>query len=563
MRKNHLLWLVSLGTVFCVLVLLSVLRPPSQTAAFQSVAPAVDSTVTSTVYLPAVAKTYSPRAPVFPNCRLGVSASNYQLNEYELIPNFGVGLYQDFGTRFTSSLPPQMAGAEHVQMLRISQTRLNDPVDKNAPITTCGPDYGYQINRPLHDNAGGLGPLVANRRGALWIVGNEPDRRIAQDDVCPQQYAEAYHDVYHFIKQRDPSAQIAVAGLVQVSPGRLQYLDIVYDTYLQRYGQAMPVDVWTMHIYILSETSNGDSHIAVGTDPAVAFSLNFECGKPNSVCYAEHDDINIFKQQVRMMRQWMKNRGYQNTPLLLTEFGINLPYHYYGVCSDQYCSANPPSGNGCFCDTNGETFHPQRVADYAQATFAYLLEAKDPSLGYALDNNRLVQQFIWFAVEVQGAGQASNLITSTATSYALTRPGEWWNSYVQTLPKALNLFPSRVPGGAGRSPDGVSPVTVTLTAEVRNNGNATVGGPVTVMFYRNAALTQAIGSATFTDLGGCARASTVVTTTWANLPTGAHRFWVMVDSSHVVAETSETDNVIEAVVIINGYEIYLPLVTKK
>ena len=65
-----------------------------------------------------------------------------------------------------------------------------------------------------------------------------------------------------------------------------------------------------------------------------------------------------------MMRTWMKNHGQQNKPLLLTEFGINLPYDYYGTCNSTMCPAE-----GCFCDTNGETFYPARVA----TTFRALL----------------------------------------------------------------------------------------------------------------------------------------------------------------------------------------------
>ncbi len=65
-----------------------------------------------------------------------------------------------------------------------------------------------------------LGNLVRAMPGSIWIVGNEPDRgpspgscsQGAQGDTFPEVYARAYHDVYAFIKQRDPSARIANAG---------------------------------------------------------------------------------------------------------------------------------------------------------------------------------------------------------------------------------------------------------------------------------------------------------------------------------------------------------------
>ena len=126
-------------------------------------------------------------------------------------------------------------------------------------------------------------PSIRTAPGSLWIVGNEPDRgpnpedctRGVQDDTYPEVYARFYHDVYAFIKQRDPSAQVAIAGLVQVTPGRLQYLDKVWQEYQNGYSSAMPVDVWNMHLYILPEAlpngqPNGIANIALGTSPSLA-----------------------------------------------------------------------------------------------------------------------------------------------------------------------------------------------------------------------------------------------------------------------------------------------------
>ena len=203
-------------------------------------------------------------------CRVGVSAWGEQLADYNLISQFGVGWYLDFGAGGGNA--PAMQDAEYAHILALSQDRPDDPADENAPVS-CGPDYGYTISPRLTDS--GLGTLVDQNPGELWIIGNEPDRRNVQNDICPQQYAQAYHDAYHFIKARDPSAQVAIAGLVEVTPGRMQYLDIVWNTYRQKYGATLPVDVWTFHVYILSETNNGDAHIALGTDPNSTDSAEF------------------------------------------------------------------------------------------------------------------------------------------------------------------------------------------------------------------------------------------------------------------------------------------------
>jgi hypothetical protein len=143
--------------------------------------------------------------------------------------------------------------------------------------------------------------------------------------------------VYKFIKDRDPTAQVGTAGLSMATPGRLQYLDIVWDTFLALYGYPMPVDVWAIHIYILSEYNPGigpgDGKLALGTDPALAknwpvnnIPYSQQCPLDNIYCRAEHDNVDIFIEQIVAMRQWMKDHGQREKPLLLSEFGSLYPY---------------------------------------------------------------------------------------------------------------------------------------------------------------------------------------------------------------------------------------------
>ncbi|MEM9774697.1 MAG: hypothetical protein AAF902_08970 [Chloroflexota bacterium] len=120
----------------------------------------------------------------------------------------------------------------------------------------------------------GLGPRIRANPGLVWVVGNEADRVSVQDSLLPETYARAYHDAYAYIKSQDPTAQIALGGLVNFAPDREQYLDLVAAEYQRIYGSKMPVDVVTMHVYNLwgrhfgSQTADaGGSNIALGTDP--------------------------------------------------------------------------------------------------------------------------------------------------------------------------------------------------------------------------------------------------------------------------------------------------------
>lgn len=506
------------------------------------------------VYLPLVSRAWDPSEPrLFPNCRFGVAGWEDQMVQFNIVSTLGAGWYMDFGARVTPPGPPE---AEYAQMIRLGQGRV-----RRGGTDVCGPDYDFVVSPALTD--ADLGVRVDANPGALWIVGNEPDRVLVQDDICPQQYAEAYHDVYHFIKGRDPTAQVANAGLVEVTPARLQYLDIVWETYLEEYGVPMPVDVWTMHIYILSEHDNGDAHVALGTDPDLAIPFSWICADPGSLCQAEHDDLDIFVEQVVAMRQWMKDHGQQNRPLLLAEYSLLKPYHYYGTCASQTC---PPGGiEGCFCDENSETFHPERVADFMEATYDYLSSARDPSLGYPADEDRLVQQWLWFSLYTDPplAGHCSNLI-DPGEGYALMPQGQRFRDYAAALPPEVNLFITQVGGGVVQAPNGADPVTATLTVAVMNNGNVAVDRLVTVTFYRDEPMTLPIGSTSFTGLGGCARREVVLTTTWESLDTGFYPFWVKVDSAGVVAETKETDNTAQGSVLVNPvHEVFVPAVFRQ
>jgi hypothetical protein len=546
LRRSLLAWSVLSGVLVLVLMLVSIFRSPGlaePAVSRQSRSGAASAALSATVaYLPAVSRDYG--SGVYPNCRFGVAASGEQLGEFDIVANLNAGWYMDFWARETPVGPPE---AEYAQMIHLGQDR--------GGSDDCGPPYSYTVSPTL--TALGLGARVDANPGALWLVGNEPDR-IYQNDICPQQYAEAYHDVYYFIKERDPTAQVAMAGLVEVTPGRLQYLDIVWDTYRERYGTDMPVDVWTMHIYVLSETNDGDAHIALGTDPGIAIPFSFDCPDANSYCHAEHDDMDLFVGQVVAMREWMWRHGQQDHPLLITEFGLLKPYNYYGLCAAETCP--PPDGQGCFCDENNETFHPVRVADFMEATFDYLLTVTDARLGNPHDNYRLVQQWLWYslATDPLAAGHASNVAVPD-DGYALTAVGQRWQDYVSAIPPEVNLMVQEVPPVVVQAPGGTDPVTVTLSALVLNNGNTAADGTVTLTFYSDEALTTPIGSATFTGLWGCARPVLPLTTTWESLSAGVHHFWAVVDSTGAVAETSEADNVGHGIVLVNPSQLYLPL----
>lgn len=204
--------------------------------------------------------------------------------------------------------------------------------------------------------------LVMTYPGHTWIIGNEPDN-IWQDNIEFTQFTQYYHDLYYLIKFYDPTSQIAIGAISQPSPLRLKYLDFVLAEYQERYNQKLPVDWWTIHAYVLREEKD-----SWGADIPPGFSVT------SGTMYEiqDHGDVSIFIKNIMEFRTWMKNNGYQNKPLAITEFGILLPEEF--------------------------GFQPERVAKYLAETFDWLLTSRDEEMGYPGDDFHFVQKFAWFSL---------------------------------------------------------------------------------------------------------------------------------------------------------------------
>lgn len=197
--------------------------------------------------------------------------------------------------------------------------------------------------------------------GRTWLIGNEPDVQW-QDDTPAAAYARAYHAAYTTIKQADPTAQIAIGGVSQITPLRLAYLDAVLDAYRAEFGAEMPVDVWNMHAFVLQEKA-GDWGVDVppGMDARVGEAWGID----------DHDNLALVELQVRRMRAWMQARGRQDKPLWISEYGILMPVEY--------------------------GFTPERVRRFLIGSFDLFDSLRDPALGYPADDYRLVQRWVWFS----------------------------------------------------------------------------------------------------------------------------------------------------------------------
>lgn len=204
--------------------------------------------------------------------------------------------------------------------------------------------------------------ILKNYPGYTWIIGNEPDN-LHQDNTSPQKYAEIYHELYYLIKKNDRTAKVAIAGVSQPTPSRLAYLDLVLDSYETRFGEKLPVDWWNVHAYVLREEQESwGAGLPVGVLSAENKLYEIE----------DHGDIQLFQQNLINFRKWLKEKGYQETPLAITEYGILLP--------DEF------------------GFDQEFIADYLLAVNQWMIDYKDPEIGFPQDEYRIIQKFAWFSL---------------------------------------------------------------------------------------------------------------------------------------------------------------------
>jgi hypothetical protein len=101
----------------------------------------------------------------------------------------------------------------------------------------------------------------------------------------------------------------------------------------------------------------------------------------------------------------MAQHGYQNHPLIVSEYGILMPADY--------------------------GFPPERVAAFLTGSFEFFLTATDPALGYPADGYRLVQMWCWYSLDAPADYYPTGNIYDPQTKQ-LTAVGDAWREFVTT-----------------------------------------------------------------------------------------------------------------------------------
>ncbi len=360
-----------------------------------------------------------------PLCRFGVNdnTGNYGQFDSRLLR---AGWYVDYTARAPIDVPD---GVEYVPIINIYES-----------ITTAsGVEYTMRGAWDRYD-PDGTPPLdiIEANIGASWIIGNEPDS-IHQNDLRPDRYARAYQYLYNLIKTTDPTAKIFAGGIVQATPLRLQYLDLVLSEYQTQFGVAMPTDGWAIHNFILNEVScNFDSANCWGADipPGVDANVGEQITD-----FTDTLSVETFNQRIVDFRTWMADNGYAGQPLYVSEYGVLFPSDFEGFESD-------------------------KVAAFMNGTFDFMRTATDATLGNPDDGNLLVQRWSWFSSTSGPQSQGAYLFEQNKT---LTAAGQNFVNYTANLQNDIDL---RIDTFSANPVWGDSGVDVKIDVQITNYGGS-------------------------------------------------------------------------------------------
>ncbi len=423
---------------------------------------------------------------------VGVSPVYGRITDYD-VARLHVGWYSDW---WYNANPPHPDNLDYVQVVSVHH-------DKYPP------DW----NR--------LAQAIAANPGALWIIGNEPEG-VWQGNRTPAEYARIYGTLYRFIKSRDHTAQIAIGGVIEPTPLRLQWLDMVMAEYQKVYGHKMPVDVWNIHVQILREKGPFPGCNDCWGAGVPAGLTGVTQGRLYEI--EDNADPAIFRQLVREFRSWMNARGERNKPLIISEYGVLMPSDYLAPTVEE-----------------GDLL----VKQFMTETFDFLRTAVDANLGYPADGNRLVQRWLWYSLNDSPANFNGGLFRHDDPAQ-ITTFGEHFAQYTAPLETPFADLSVR---SVALTPNVLqsAPLTLTARAEIVNLGTQATG-PFMVAFYEGNPQSGGVLKAQVAVAGAAARYDAppvVVEAAWPTapgVPGQAREVYVVADSTGAVAESNEGNN---------------------
>ncbi|MDD5368736.1 MAG: hypothetical protein PHQ40_06620 [Anaerolineaceae bacterium] len=397
-------------------------------------------------------------------CRFGITAP-LGSQGYDL-QSLGVGSYLDWTADGHPVLPP---GVEYIRVLRVS--------DGSYPAVLAS-----------------LPALVQANPGAVWLVGNEPDRVQYQDSVTPEVYGERFFELANVIRTNDPTARLGFATIVQPTPIRLLYLDRAWIRLVQlAHSQAAAsnlIDIWSIHAFILNETPSWGADIPPGmeADRALAVARSFS---------DTHSNV-LFNDGIIAFRRWLNDKGERNKPLWITEYGSLFP------------STIPELG-----------VPDSATVSFMLGTFDFLLSAQDATTGLPTDGNRLVQRWFWYSLNDHRDNFGGSLFDPDIGNQ-ITPVGQAFMDYSSLSLAQPDLSPlavEAIPRSYANSEHSL--VNYYLQVRVGNALSADTSSGAQVWIYDSNPASGGVligGPVTIARVGRCGGSALAPFITWDNIP---------------------------------------------
>ncbi len=335
-----------------------------------------------------------------------VNAQDDQLY-YEPLQRFGIATPFDFT-------------ADQLQYFNISAVldwRLDNSIELPEGIEYI---HVVRVSDALFQNQfDNLDVLITQNPGETWIIGNEPDRYYWQDSISPEKYAERYFLTAMKIRSFDPTAKLGFGTVVQPTPIRMRYLDRTLDALdLLTGGRETSlalIDIWSIHAFILNEHPfQWGAGIPVGFFPYEAGD-EFEEDWDDAIQITDYDDtysIQIFMERITNFRYWLDQKGEQEKPLWISEYGSLFP------------PIDPPDG------PNYVNVSDEDTSAFMLDSFDFLLSASDEPTGMPADDFHLVQRWFWYSLNDHRYSFGGSLLDPDQ-DYSVTLVGENFKDYTR------------------------------------------------------------------------------------------------------------------------------------
>jgi len=363
------------------------LAPPEQDAPPEE-APSDDKTLSEELPLSESLQADPPAAQV----RFGV-ATNSNPWDFQYFGDLKAGWYHNWGAGAWELTP--IPDVEYVPM-----------------VGAWGELWGSETEQTLRNYVAQCPDCYPD--GTVWIVGNEPEfdqfdtingQAITPRAITPDEYAQKYKKYYDMIKGINPTYKLAVGATYDdgswPDATRCNFVPKARQAYESRYGEKMPIDVYTLHAYM------------------------------------DQLDAPLFQLETMVQRKRgiMNDYGDRDKPLLVTEVGVLTALR------------NPVPSTAA-------------ITAFMDSAFDYLSTATSEELGCPGDENRMVQRWAWFALTARSPSQGDDYWKGTdlldIQTGNMTSAGQTYAEYPKTPPPIPSGFWGTASSDGANVADGTS-----------------------------------------------------------------------------------------------------------